>query len=53
MNLKGKCVMVGVTGGIAVYKVCELVSSLRKQGAEVCVAMTENATKFVSPPRFA
>lgn len=52
MNLKGKCVMVGVTGGIAVYKVCELVSSLRKQGAEVCVAMTENATKFVSPLTF-
>ena len=52
MNLKGKCVMVGVTGGIAVYKGCELVSSLRKQGAEVCVAMTENATKFVSPLTF-
>ena len=52
MNLKGKCVMVGVTGGIAVYTVCELVSSLRKQGAEVCVAMAENATKFVSPLTF-
>lgn len=52
MNLKGKCILVGVTGGIAVYKVCELVSSLRKQGAEVCVAMTENATKFVSPITF-
>ncbi len=52
MNLKGKCVLVGVTGGIAVYKVCELVSSLKKQGAEVCVAMTENATKFVSPLTF-
>ena len=52
MNLKGKCVLVGVTGGIAVYKVCALVSSLRKQGAEVCVAMTENATKFVSPLTF-
>ena len=52
MNLKGKCVMVGVTGGIAVYKVCELVSSLRRQGAEVCVAMTKNATEFVSPLTF-
>ena len=52
MELKGKCVLVGVTGGIAVYKVCELVSSLRKQGAEVCVAMTKNATEFVSPLTF-
>lgn len=52
MDLKGKCVLVGVTGGIAVYKVCELVSSLRKQGAEVCVAMTKNATEFVSPLTF-
>lgn len=46
MNLNGKCVLVGVTGGIAVYKVCELVSSLKKQGAEVHVAMTANATEF-------
>ena len=52
MNLKGKCVLIGITGGIAVYKVCELVSSLKKQGAEVCVSMTENATKFVSPLTF-
>ena len=52
MDLKGKCVLVGVTGGIAVYKVCELVSSLKKQGAEVHVAMTRNATEFVSPLTF-
>lgn len=52
MNLRGKCVLVGVTGGIAAYKVCELVSSLRKQGAEVCVSMTKNATEFVSPLTF-
>lgn len=52
MNLKGKCVLVGVTGGIAAYKICDLVSSLRKQGAEVCVAMTKNATEFVSPLTF-
>lgn len=52
MELKGKCVLVGVTGGIAVYKICELVSSLKKQGAEVCVAMTKNATEFVSPLTF-
>ena len=52
MNLKGKCVLVGVTGGIAAYKVCELVSSLKKQGADVRVCMTENATQFVSPLTF-
>lgn len=52
MDLKGKCVLVGVTGGIAVYKVCALVSSLKKQGADVRVAMTKNATEFVSPLTF-
>ena len=52
MDLKGKCVLVGVTGGIAAYKVCELVSSLKKQGADVRVCMTENATQFVSPLTF-
>ncbi len=52
MDLKGKCVLVGVTGGIAAYKVCELVSSLKKQGAEVHVAMTAHATEFVSPLTF-
>ena len=52
MNLKGKCVLVGVTGGIAAYKVCELVSSLKKQGADVHVAMTANAAEFVSPLTF-
>ncbi|HIW02738.1 MAG TPA: bifunctional phosphopantothenoylcysteine decarboxylase/phosphopantothenate--cysteine ligase CoaBC [Candidatus Protoclostridium stercorigallinarum] len=52
MDLKGKCVLVGVTGGIAVYKVCTLVSSLKKRGADVRVAMTKNATEFVSPLTF-
>ena len=52
MNLKGKNVVIGVTGGIAVYKVCEVVSSLRKRGADVFVVMTKNATEFVSPLTF-
>ena len=51
--LKGKKIVLGVTGGIAIYKVVDLVSKLRKQGAEVRVAMTEHATKFVSPLLFA
>ena len=51
--LKGKKIVLGVTGGIAIYKAVDLVSKLRKQGAEVRVVMTENAAKFVSPLLFA
>ena len=47
--LKGKHIVVGVTGGIAAYKAVDLVSRLYKAGAEVKVVMTRNATKFVSP----
>ncbi|MBO8125975.1 MAG: bifunctional phosphopantothenoylcysteine decarboxylase/phosphopantothenate--cysteine ligase CoaBC [Firmicutes bacterium] len=50
---EGKRVTVLVTGGIAAYKVCSLVSTLAKQGAKVQVAMTEAATSFVSPQTFA
>lgn len=42
-------IVVGVTGGIAVYKVCGIVSYLTQNGANVDVIMTENATKFVNP----
>lgn len=52
MNLKGKVVLIGVCGGIAAYKVCEVVSSLVKLGANVHVMMTSNATQFVSPLTF-
>lgn len=48
MNLAGKTIAVGVTGGIAAYKTCYVVSMLKKRGAEVYVAMTQNACKFVS-----
>ncbi len=47
-----KTVLLGVSGGIAVYKACELVSALRKKGYDVKVVMTENATEFVSPLTF-
>ena len=50
--LKGKHVVLGVTGGIAAYKACEVVSRLRKLNAEVDVIMTENATKLVQPLTF-
>lgn len=47
-----KRVVVAVTGGIAAYKTCSLVSKLRQEGAEVKVAMTKNATSFISPECF-
>ena len=50
--LAGKKIVLGVTGGIAVYKAVELVSRLRKQQAEVKVIMTQSATQFVSPLTF-
>ncbi len=50
--LKGKNIVLGVTGGIAVYKAVDLVSRLRKQNANIDVIMTEGATKFVSPLTF-
>lgn len=52
MNMKDKKVVVGVTGGIAAYKAAELVRLLVKAGAETRVAMTGNATKFVTPLTF-
>lgn len=50
--LKGRKVVVGVTGGIAAYKTCTIVSRLVQKGAEVDVIMTKNATEFVSPLTF-
>ena len=50
--LKDKCVCLGVSGGIAAYKACELVSRLKKLGADVRVVMTRNAQKLVSPLTF-
>lgn len=50
--LKGKKIVLGVTGGIAVYKAVDLVSRLRKHGCEVRVVMTEHAQQFVTPLTF-
>ena len=50
--LKGKTILLGVTGGIAAYKAAALASALVKQHAAVEVVMTENATKFVTPLTF-
>lgn len=50
--MKGKEVIVGVTGGIAAYKVAELVRLLIKEEAHIRVAMTQSATRFVTPLTF-
>ena len=50
--LRGKTVVLGVTGGIACYKAASLASALVKQHANVQVLMTENATRFISPITF-
>lgn len=52
MPLNGKNVVLGVTGGIAAYKACELTSRLRKAGAQVYVIMTKHACEFVAPLTF-
>ena len=51
-NLTGKCVVLGITGGIAAYKMANVASALRKTGAEVRVIMTKNATNFITPTTF-
>ena len=50
--LNGKCVLLGVTGGIAAYKAAALASALVKQHCDVQVIMTKNATQFVAPLTF-
>ena len=52
MMLTGKKIVVGVTGGIAAYKACDLVSRLKKRGAQVRVVLTEHACQFVQPLSF-
>ena len=52
MNLTGRNIVLGVTGGIAAYKSAEVVSLLRRSGAEVHVIMTKNAAEFVAPLTF-
>lgn len=52
MNLKGKTVVLGVTGSIAAYKIANLASMLKKLECNVHVLMTENATNFINPITF-
>lgn len=50
--LKNKCIVIGVTGSIAAYKAADVVSFLKKQGADVTVIMTKNALNFINPITF-
>lgn len=47
--LKDKNIVIGMTGGIACYKVCELITHLVREGVNVEVVMTKNATEFITP----
>ena len=49
MNLQGKTVVLGITGGIAAYKMPNVAHALVKLGADVHVLMTKNATEFITP----
>ncbi len=48
MNFSGKKIAVGITGGIAAYKTCELIREIKKTGGEVRVAVTKSALEFVT-----
>jgi phosphopantothenoylcysteine decarboxylase/phosphopantothenate--cysteine ligase len=47
--LKNKNIVIGITGGIACYKVCEIISFLVREGANIDVIITKNATEFITP----
>ncbi|WP_439097692.1 flavoprotein [Methylocucumis oryzae] len=49
MIFTDKHILLGLCGGIAAYKICELIRLLRKQGADVRVVMTSAATQFITP----
>ncbi len=52
ISLQGKNIVLGVTGGIAAYKACEIVRLLSLEGADIHVVMTKGATQFVTPMTF-
>lgn len=47
--MKNKNIVIGITGGIACYKVCDIITHLIREGANVEVIMTNNATQFITP----
>lgn len=50
--MKGKHIVIGVTGSVAAYKSAELVSQLKQKGLDIYVVMTKNAMEFISPVTF-
>ena len=48
-NFENKNILIGISGGIAAYKIADLTSRLIKLGANIKVVMTDNATKFIHP----
>lgn len=50
--MKGKHIVVGVTGSIAAYKAAELISQLKQKGLDIYVVMTKNAMEFIGPNTF-
>lgn len=52
MSIKGRKILLGITGGIALYKVLDLCSKLKKNNVDISIIMTRNATKFISPMTF-
>jgi len=48
MSLSGKTILLGITGGIAAYKICELIRMYKRAGANVKVVATQNAMNFVT-----
>ena len=48
MNLEGKNILIGITGGIAAYKICELIRMYKRAGATVKTVVTKNALEFVT-----
>ena len=48
-DLQGKTIVLGITGGIAAYKMPNVAHALAKRGADVHVLMTKNATEFIAP----
>lgn len=51
-TLKNKKILIGVTGGIAIYKVCSIINYLKKEGAEIKVILTKSASMFINPITF-
>lgn len=47
--LENKTVLLGITGGIAAYKACDIASMLRRSGADVHAILTPNAKEFITP----